>query len=186
LNRIWSLRSTRRTELNVLTQFENLKTIVRFVSWALNSNIDSYNKLELNVRANKNSCSIQFDEQVCLFDLIRRTRTRTRLIRSNKISSSFNSLGQKECTQPCSNLGFDARARVQLNPTATLFKPEKFVCDGLDFFEFELFNPIIEMTTLLNPRVEFELLYETQFYDQTRKMNLLSVCESWSRWRVWT
>jgi hypothetical protein len=47
-----------------------------------------------------------------------------------------------------------------------LFKLEKFVCDELDFFEFELFNPRVELTSLLNPWVGFELLSETQPYDQ--------------------
>jgi hypothetical protein len=60
------------------------------------------------------------DEQVCLFDSIRRTRTRIRSILLNKNSNPFNSFGQKECAQPCPTLGLNARARAQLNPTATL------------------------------------------------------------------
>jgi hypothetical protein len=61
------------------------------------------------------------DEQVCLSDSIRRTRTRTRSILSNKNPNSFNPLEQKECVQPCPILGLNARARVQFNPTVTLF-----------------------------------------------------------------
>jgi hypothetical protein len=47
-----------------------------------------------------------------------------------------------------------------------LFKPEKFVCDGLGFIEFGLFNPRVGLTSLPDPRVGFELLFETQLYDQ--------------------
>jgi hypothetical protein len=62
----------------------NLKTAAQPVSWALNPNIDSYNNLGLSVRADKNPCSIQLIEQVCLSDSTRRTRTRTRQIRSDR------------------------------------------------------------------------------------------------------
>ncbi len=48
-------------------------------------------------------------------------------------------------------------------------QPEKFVCDGLNFFEFGLFNPRIDLTDLLNPRVWFEHFFETRFYDQTSR-----------------
>jgi hypothetical protein len=108
------------------------------VNWALNSNIDSYNKLELNVRANKNLCSIQFVEQVCLFNSIRRTRIRTRSIRSNKISISFNSLKQKKCTQFCSNLELNASARVQFNI-------EKWFVKSLSFNFFCIENCLSEI-----------------------------------------
>jgi hypothetical protein len=50
-----------------------------------------------------------------------------------------------------------------------LFKPEKFVCDELGFFGFELFNPRVELTNLFDPRVEFELLFETQLYGQANR-----------------
>jgi hypothetical protein len=70
------------------------------------------------------------DEQVCLFDSIRRTKVRARVIRSNKNLNSFDSfeqnlspsdpLGREGYVQPCLNLGLDARAWVQPNPTATL------------------------------------------------------------------
>ncbi len=61
-----------------------------------------------------------FDEQVCLFNSIRRTRIRIRSILSNKNPNSFNSFEQKECAQPCSVLGLNARVRVQFNSTVTL------------------------------------------------------------------
>jgi hypothetical protein len=51
-----------------------------------------------------------------------------------------------------------------------LFKPEKTVCDELDFFEFELFNPRVELTNLPNPWVGFELLSEIQFYGQATRV----------------
>jgi hypothetical protein len=60
------------------------------------------------------------DEQVCLFDSIRRTRTRIRSILSNKNSNPFNSFEQKECVQFCSILELNVRARVQLNSTVIL------------------------------------------------------------------
>ncbi len=60
------------------------------------------------------------DGQVCLSDSTRRTRTRTRSIRSDKHPSPINPLGQKRYVQSCPNLGLDARARVQFNSTVTL------------------------------------------------------------------
>jgi hypothetical protein len=62
-----------------------------------------------------------------------------------------------------------ARISVQLSVFGQkfLFKPEKFVCDELGFFGFGLSNPRVGLTDLLNSRVVFKLLYETQSYDQT-------------------
>jgi hypothetical protein len=54
-----------------------------------------------------------------------------------------------------------------------LSKPEKFVCDGLGFFGFGLFNPRVGLTNLPDPRVGFELLSETQLYGQA---TIESVC----------
>ncbi len=54
------------------------------MNWVLNSNFGLYNKLELSVWANKNSCSIQFVERNVVFDSTRRTKIRMRLILSNK------------------------------------------------------------------------------------------------------
>jgi hypothetical protein len=69
----------------------------------------SYNKLELNLRASKNSCSIQSVEQkpesVQFF--------RTRQINSTQL------VERKIYVQPCSTLELNARARVQLNSTIT-------------------------------------------------------------------
>jgi hypothetical protein len=59
----------------------------------------------------------------------------------------------------CSILGFEQNF---------LSKPEKFVCNGLDFFGFELSNPRVELTNLPDPRVGFELLSETQPYGQAK------------------
>ncbi len=60
------------------------------------------------------------DEQVCLFDSIRRTRRCVRFNSLNKNPNSTNSLEQKWYVQPCPNLGLNARARVQPNPTVIL------------------------------------------------------------------
>jgi hypothetical protein len=81
----------------------------------------------------------------------------------------------------CSTLGFEQKF---------LFKPEKFVCDELGFFEFGLFKPGIELTNLFNPRVGFELLSETQFYDQASSISrffdfwmfFTNLCEFNLRW----
>ncbi len=61
-----------------------------------------------------------FDEQVCLFDSIRRTKVRARVIRSNKNLISFDSLEREEYVQSCSNLELNTRARVQLNSMTIL------------------------------------------------------------------
>jgi hypothetical protein len=61
----------------------------------------------------------------------------------------------------CPTLGFGQRF---------LSKPEKTVCDGLGFFGFGLFNPRVGLSNLSNPWVGFELLFETQPYDQATQM----------------
>jgi hypothetical protein len=60
------------------------------------------------------------DGQICLFDPTRRSHDCVRFNPSDKNPNPTNPLGQKGYVQPCPNLGLDARARVQPNPTVTL------------------------------------------------------------------
>jgi hypothetical protein len=79
-------------------------------------------RIDLSIRAfcmSRNS-SWAFDEQLCLFDSIRRTKVRVRVIRSDKNLNPFDPLGREEYVQPCPNLGLNTRARVQPNSTAIL------------------------------------------------------------------
>jgi hypothetical protein len=71
-------------------------------------------RIDLSIRAfcmSRNS-NWAFDEQLCLFDSIRRTKVRARVIRSNKNLNPFDPLGREEYVQPCPNLGLDTQARV--------------------------------------------------------------------------
>jgi hypothetical protein len=67
-------------------------------------------------------------------------------------------------TRPDSILGLDKKSCSTFGfEQIFLFKLEKFVCNGLCYFEFGLFNPRVEVTNLLNSRV----LFEIEFYDSS-------------------
>ncbi len=79
-------------------------------------------RIDLSIRAfcmSRNS-DWTLDGQLCLFDSIRRTKVRVRVIRPDKNLNPSDSLGWEGYVQFCPNLGLNTRARVQLNPTATL------------------------------------------------------------------
>ncbi len=108
----------RTSELAQNSDSDRIACSVQFVERNLMIN----SRIDLSIRAfciNRNS-DWTLDEQVCLFDSIRRTKVRGRVIRSNKNPNPFDSLGREGYVQPCPNLELNARARVQLNSTITL------------------------------------------------------------------
>jgi hypothetical protein len=98
-----------------------------------------YNKLGLNVRADKNSCPIQPVGQKP--EPVQPSRTRQ--------VNPAQPVGRGTYVQPCPTLGLDARARVQPNPTVTLTenidlekkRKKSIVQKGLGVWEFA--NPTL-------------------------------------------
>jgi hypothetical protein len=94
-----------------------------------------------------------------------RTKTRIRPTRSAKSACPIQSVGLRHCAQPCPNLGLDARARVQLNPTITL--------SSLCF----IFNNLKQWPTKSRYVTLFELLkinfhFRFLLFDDWRKVNI--------------
>jgi hypothetical protein len=113
----------RTSELAQSSSSDRIACSVQFVEQNLMIN----SRIDLSTRAfcmSRNS-NWAFDEQLCLFDSIRRTKVRARVIRPNKNLNSFDSLEREEYVQSCPNLELNTRARVQPNPTTTLDKSQE-------------------------------------------------------------
>ncbi len=118
-NRVWSLKSTRRTELSVQFNSSN-KILGPILGLIAQPEIFVWAEIRIECSTNKYACSIQLVERNAVFDSTRRTKTRTRSTRSAKSACPVQLVELRHCVQLCSNLGLNARARVQLNSTITL------------------------------------------------------------------
>ncbi len=118
-NRTWSLRPIRRTNLIVRLSSSN-KIFDSILDLRAQLGVFVWRRVRVERSTNKNACSIQPVGRNPVFDLTRRTKTRARSTRSNKKTCSIQLVELRIHVQPCPNLGLDARARVQHNPTVIL------------------------------------------------------------------
>ncbi len=82
-NKVWSLKSIRRTELFVQFNSSN-KILDSILELIVQLEIFVWVEIRIECSTNKYVCSIQFVERNVVFDSIRRTKTRIRSIFSNK------------------------------------------------------------------------------------------------------
>jgi hypothetical protein len=115
----WPLRSTRRTGLLVQPSPSD-EICLSTLGLIAQPEIFVWVDIRVGRSTDKTLCPIQPVGQDAVFDSTRRTPTRTRSTRSAKSACPVQPVRLRHCVQPCPNLGLDARARVQPNPTVTL------------------------------------------------------------------
>ncbi len=82
-NRVWPLKSIRRTELSVQSNSSN-KILDSTLELIVQYEIFVWVEIRVECSTNKYVCSIQFVERNAVFDSIRRTKIRTRSTLPNK------------------------------------------------------------------------------------------------------
>jgi hypothetical protein len=129
-DRVWSFKSIRRTELSVQFNSSN-KILDSILELIAQFEIFVWVEIRVEYSTNKYVCSIQFVERNAVFDSIRRTKTRTRSILSNKTDeldsirrtrnlcpTLFNSRVERPSsgsTQPDGHSTFAQRKKKKLN-----------------------------------------------------------------------